>query len=190
MKLDSFSFSKFIIATLLLSLLSPTIHARSTKLVDPQPVTINCHLTEKQMKSGIRNGGAVRNWAVVRQDSGQTELTYIKGGNKHSINVNVSYTENTFAITYKDSFNLNYKVNRKGVREIHPNAVKWMANLSGDILRLASMQCFNKPDYPDSPEPESPSTTDELRALVELRDGGIITEEEFQKLKSEILERD
>jgi len=143
MKLSTLTFSKVIFAILLLSLLSPTVYARSTTLVDPQPVTINCNLSEKQMKSGIRNGAAVRNWTVVRQDSGQTELNYIKGGNKHSINVNVSYTENTFAITYKDSFNLNYKVNRKGVREIHPNAVKWMANLSGDIQRLASMQCFD-----------------------------------------------
>ena len=117
-------------------------------------------------------------------------MNYIKGGNKHSINVNVSYTENTFAITYKDSFNLNYKVNRKGVREIHPNAVKWMANLSGDILRLASMQCFDEPNYLNSSKPGTPSTADELKALVELRDDGIITEEEFQKLKAKFLERE
>jgi hypothetical protein len=190
LKLDTFSFSKCIIATLLLSLLSPTVYARSTKLVEPQAVTINCNLSEKQMKSGIQNGGKVRNWTVVSQASGQTELNYIKGGNKHSINVNVSYTENTFAITYKDSFNLNYKVNRKGGREIHPSAVKWMANLSGDILRLANIQCLDEPNHRNASKPETSSTTDEFRALVELRDGGIITEEEFQKLKSEVLERD
>ena len=39
-------------------------------------------------------------------------------------------------------------------------------------------------------EPEMPSYIDELKALAALRDDGIITEEEFQKQKAEILERE
>jgi hypothetical protein len=190
MKLKTLSFSKIIIATLVLSFLSPAVYARSTTLVEPQPITINCDLSEKQMKSGIRNGGAVRNWVVVRQDPGQTELNYKKGGNKYSIKVNVSYTKNTFAVTYKGSYNLNYKVNKKGVRKLHPNAVKWMANLSGDIQRLTNSQCFDEPNYLNSSKPVTPSSTDDLEALVSLRDDGIITEDEFQNLKAKILDRE
>ena len=66
MKHNTLFFSKIIITTLLLSLLSPAVYARSTTLSEPQPVTINCDLTEKQMKSGIRNGGAVRHWVVSK----------------------------------------------------------------------------------------------------------------------------
>jgi hypothetical protein len=190
MKLNARFFSKVIITTLLLSLLSPTVYARSTTLSEPQRVTISCHLTERQMKSAIRIGGAVRNWVVVKENSGRTELNYVKGGGKHSIFVNVGYTKNTFAVTYKSSNNLNYKVNKKGVRQIHPNAVKWMLNLSADIQRLTNSQCFDEPNHLNSSKPVTPSTTDELKALVELRDDGIITEDEFQKLKAKILEKE
>jgi len=42
----------------------------------------------------------------------------------------------------------------------------------------------------DSNRFDRPHYTDELKALATLRDDGIITEEEFQKQKAEILERE
>lgn len=155
MKLNSLSFSKIIIATIALSLLPPTVYARSKKLVEPAPVTLNCHLSDKQMKSGIRNGGTVRNWVVVSQTPGNTVLNYKKHGEKHSLTVNVNYTKNTFAVTYKDSFNLNYSVNKKGIRKIHPKPINWMSNLSGDIQKYTNNQCFEKPDEPQQVQSKS-----------------------------------
>ncbi len=162
MKPNTLSFSKVIIATLALSLLPPTVYARSKKLVEPAPVTINCHLSNKQMKSGIRNGGAVRNWVVVNETPGFTELNYKKGGSKHSLTVDVSYTENTFAVTYRNSINLNYRVNKKGIREIHPKPNNWMSNLSGDIERFANSQCFE-----DSAEPNEPQQAQSKSELIQ-----------------------
>lgn len=140
MKLNSHSFSKAIITTLVLCLFSPTIYARSTTLTEPAPVTLNCDLSEKKMQIGIRNGGAMRGWVIVNQTAGNTELNYVKG-DKYSITVDVNYTANTFAVKYKDSMNLDYK-EKKGVRYLHPNAVKWMINLSGDIRLNTNDQCF------------------------------------------------
>jgi len=162
MKLNKLSCSKVILVTLALSLLPPTIYARSKKLVEPDPVTLNCDLSEKQMQLAIRNGGAVRNWIAVGQTPGLTELNYKKGGNKHSINVNVSYTKNTFAVTYKSSINLNYHVNKKGIREIHPKPNKWMSNLSGDIERFTNSECFE-----DSAEPDEPVQAQSKSELIQ-----------------------
>ena len=152
MKLNTLSFSKVIIVALALCLLSPAVHARSKKLVEPYPVTLSCNLSEKQMTLGIRNGGAARNWVVISQAPGNTELNYKKGGNKHSLTVNVSYTKNTFAVTYKSSINLDYHVNSKGVRKLHPKAISWISNVSEDIKRFTNSQCLEESDESDGPQ--------------------------------------
>ena len=165
MRYNIFTCSSMIIAGLALCLLPPAVLARSTELVEPDPVTIYCNLSTEKMMEGIRAGGVVRHWKVIGQSLGNAELQYIKGKNKHILTVNVSYTANTFAITYKDSVNLKYRVgeylnfivdedgNRigtdgkrtegEGVRYIHPRAVGWMRNLSSDIQGAANNLCSN-----------------------------------------------
>ena len=132
--------TRMIIVVLALSLLPPAVLARSTELVEPDPVTISCSLSAEKMKEGIERGGAMRHWIVVNQNPGNTELQYAKGS-KHVITVNVSYTANTFAITYKDSSGLNYAVQDDGTRRIHPRPVGWMQNLSNDIRLTTSNLC-------------------------------------------------
>lgn len=136
-------FTRFSIFTAVIacSLIPPVIHARSTELVEPPPVTIDCNLSADKMKEGIMRGGAVRGWMVVSQTPGNTELKYIKGNNKHIISVNVKYTANSFAITYKDSVNLNYGVMEDGTRRLHPRPIGWMTNLSGDIRVATNNFC-------------------------------------------------
>lgn len=130
-----------IIAALVLCLLPPAVLARSTKLVEPDPVTLNCSLPAEKMQEGIKFGGAMRGWKVVSQNPGNTVLQYIKGDRRHVITVNVSYTANTFAVTYKDSDNLNYEVKDDDIRYLHPRAVGWMKNLNKDIQNLANNLC-------------------------------------------------
>jgi len=164
MKYNIVTRSNMIIAGLALCLLPPAALARSTKLVEPDPVTINCNLSAEKMVEGIRAGGVMRHWKIVGQSPGNAELQYVKGDNKHVITVNVSYATNTFAVTYKDSINLNYRVgedlyfivdedddgvgedsNRgegEDIRYIHPRAVGWMRNLSSDIQGAANNLCF------------------------------------------------
>ena len=141
MKFNLFGRSYLIIAALALCLLPPAVLARSTTLVEPDPVTTSCSLPAEKMQEGIKSGGAMRRWMVVGQTPGNTELRYIKGDNKHIITVNVSYTANTFAVTYKDSSGLNYAVTDDGTRSIHPYPVKWMRNLSGDIEAATNNLC-------------------------------------------------
>ncbi|VAW77196.1 hypothetical protein MNBD_GAMMA13-659 [hydrothermal vent metagenome] len=121
--------------------LSPAAHARSTHLIEPEPVTINCHLPAEEMNEAILKGGAARKWVAIEQMKGVTELKYVKGNNKHLLIVEVSYTADTFAITYKDSVNLNYSVTNEGTRRIHPRPIGWMKNLSSDIQLAANNLC-------------------------------------------------
>jgi hypothetical protein len=141
MKYHILTRSNSIIAALVLCLLPPVALARTTVLVEPAPVTINCDLPAEKMKQGIVTGGSMRRWMAVSQTPGNTELRYIKGDHKHVITVNVSYSANTFAVTYKDSSGLNYTVKDDGTRRIHPKPVSWMENLSGDIQRAANNLC-------------------------------------------------
>ena len=141
MKLDRLTSSMTIIAFLVVCVLPPTAHARATKLIEPAPVTTNCVLTLEDMKKAITAGGAVRGWTVVDQTPGNIELKYVKGAYKHVLSVNVQYTKNTYSVTYKDSTNLNYKVKRNGVREIHPRPIGWMKNLSIDIQTKTDVVC-------------------------------------------------
>jgi len=140
MKFNLFVRPHLIVAALALCLLPPAVLARSTPLVEPDPVTISCSLSGEKMQQGIKSGGAMRHWIVVNQNPGNTELRYAKG-DKHVITVNVSYTANTFAVTYKDSSGLNYAVKDDGTRRIHPRPVGWMKNLSGDIQMATNNLC-------------------------------------------------
>ena len=142
MKFNLFARPHLIVAVLALCLLPHTVLARSATLVEPDPVTISCSLPAEKMKEGIERGGAMRRWMVVGQSPGNTELRYVKGNNKHVLTVNVSYTANTFAVTYKDSSGLNYAVKDDGTRRIHPNSNVWMKNLSSDIQRTANSLCY------------------------------------------------
>jgi len=143
MKFNVLVRSHLIMAALALCLLPPAVLARSTELVEPDPVTISCSLPTEKMKEGIKSGGAMRHWMVVSESQGNTELQYVKGNNKHVITVNVIYTANTFAVTYKDSSGLNYAVKADGTRRIHPRPVGWMSNLSNDIQRTTNNLCSN-----------------------------------------------
>ena len=124
-----------------LGLLSPVAYGRAIDLVEPTKVLINCELGAERMVEAIIRGGGVRKWFAVSQGPGVVELQYIKGNNKHIINVNVQYTANTFAVTYKDSVNLNYSKTSDGQQMLHPRSVGWMKNLSGDIRLATSDDC-------------------------------------------------
>ena len=133
-----------IVIVLALLILSPAANARSTLLVEPGSVNIDCELPIESMKEGIVSGGAVRGWAVISQEPGATHLKYVKGAYKHTITVNVWYASDWYSITYEDSTNLNFQVKRNGNRYIHPRPIVWMKNLSTDIRKSTDKLCLNK----------------------------------------------
>mgnify|MGYP001549260456 CR=1 FL=1 len=139
-----FSFTITMIISLVAGSSPRTADARSTELVEPDPVTTSCVLPADEMKQAIISGGAVRSWMPVNQTDNSVELKYVKGANKHMLMVDVAFSENAFSVHYKDSINLNFKVKRNGVRVIHPRPVLWMTNLSNDIRIKTETFCIQQ----------------------------------------------
>ena len=128
------------LAFVLLLISNPSM-ARSTTLIEPPSVTMQCDLTSADMSEAIISAGEIRGWRPVGKTPGNVELRFIKGNGKHVITVNVAYTKNTFAVFYKDSTNLNYKVKKDGTRVIHPRPIGWLSNLSMDIESKTVVKC-------------------------------------------------
>ena len=128
------------LAFVLLLISTPTM-ARSTTLIEPPSVTIQCVLSSADMSEAIISAGELRGWRAVGTSPGNVELRFIKGNGKHVITVNVGYTKDTFAVFYKDSTNLNYKVKKDGTRVIHPRPIGWLSNLSMDIESKTVVKC-------------------------------------------------
>jgi hypothetical protein len=122
---------------------APTANARTTLLVEPGFVSLDCVLSAQAMQEAISSGAAIRNWSVISQNPGVTQLKFVKGAYKHIITVDVKYGSDWYLVTYKDSTNLNFKKKRNGNRYIHPRPITWMKNLSADIHKNTDNLCRN-----------------------------------------------
>ena len=122
---------------------SSSAYARTTLLVEPGFVSLDCELSTQAMKEAISSGAAVRSWSVISHDDGTTQLKFVKGAYKHIISVDVKYGSDWFTVLYRDSTNLNFKKKRNGNRYIHPRPITWMKNLSADIHKNTDSLCRN-----------------------------------------------
>lgn len=86
-------------------------------------------LTLDDYRNAIIRAGARRDWTFTDLGPGQLEGTVLVRG-KHRATVTIDYTTTGYAITYKDSQNLNYDA---ATGQIHPNYNAWIGNLRGEI---------------------------------------------------------
>jgi hypothetical protein len=109
--------------------------------------------------------------------------------NKHYAVVEIPYSESTYSIIYTSSTNLSYNEKRQ---TIHRNYNKWVLQLSTAInrqfLTLSSVPVENDHGN-DRTTTEKEDIFDQLMKLDELRDRGILTDEEFEVEKKELLEK-
>ena len=71
------------------------------------------------------------------------EFAQIIVRNKHTLAVEIKYTNKSFDINYKSSKNLNYSAN-DGKPRIHPNDNSWMQNINNDISSQLNYMCVSK----------------------------------------------
>lgn len=102
----------------------------SEVLVDPAPIAVPEGLTEKAVGKSIRTGIAGRGWVVSRSEAGFMEATL--NLRSHMAKVGITYDTKTIQIRYLESTNLDY-AEKKGVRRIHGNYLKWINNMVRDI---------------------------------------------------------
>lgn len=115
-------------------------YARSTTLVDPAVVQLDCTLSLPQMEKAINSGLNGRAWTYKLEQPGHIEGRVLVRG-KHTLWVDILYTGTSFDINYKDSDNLNYRVKDDGTRILHPNGNSWMENIRNDIRNHAAAMC-------------------------------------------------
>lgn len=88
----------------------------------------NAQVSEEKMKTVIVNALQKREWTVQRL-SPQRVQAEITVRNQYYAAIDITYTRNSYAITYRDSRELAYKDGK-----IHRNYNRWVNNLDSDIM--------------------------------------------------------
>ncbi|OIN43586.1 hypothetical protein BLL37_18370 [Pseudomonas azotoformans] len=88
----------------------------------------NAQVSEEKMKMVIVNALQKREWTVQRL-SPQLVQAEINVRNQYYAAIDIRYTRNSYAITYRDSRELGYKDGK-----IHRNYNRWVSMLDRDIM--------------------------------------------------------
>lgn len=131
---------KLVIAVLGSVAMVSAAHARSKPIIDPPKTQSPCTLSEERMLQGINGGLIGRGWVITdRQPGLLTAKVLVRG--KHTLEVTIAYTSDSYDIDYKDSVNLNYHVDDDGTQYLHPNGISWMENIRSDIAKQLEFMC-------------------------------------------------
>ncbi len=118
-----------------------TANARwAVPLLNPGSISWGCDLSMSEVKKGINAGLLVRNWIPSNEQTGYTQGKIVVRG-KHTLVVDINYTNSRFDIKYKSSNNLKHSIDSAGVEKIHPNANSWMENLKNAITTVLKGKC-------------------------------------------------
>ncbi|ROM49878.1 hypothetical protein BK648_11850 [Pseudomonas poae] len=116
-------------ATLITLALLTTAGCTSKPVLNTQhDLPAGTQVSEEQVKQVIVNALQKREWTVQRL-SPQLVQAEITVRNQFHAEIDVRYTRNSYAITYRDSRDLGYKDGK-----IHRNYNRWVSMLDRDIL--------------------------------------------------------
>lgn len=112
------------------------------------PIPFGETLSDKDIAAAIVRAGALTGWVIRPVQPGLMDGRLEVRG-KHHVVVEIAYTQQEYAIRYKDSAGMEYQANsdikgRNGKAyegsSIHPNYNKWVATLDRNIrLELARL---------------------------------------------------
>lgn len=122
--------SLFLIAASLLGF-STVGHARTEAYVAPLPIDVPAGMKKASVREAIVRALPQRAWVGKEISANEMEATHDKAG-KHAMTVSIQYSEKQITLSYKDSYNLNYRQDASGA-VIHPTGNVWLRNLRGDI---------------------------------------------------------
>ena len=118
-----------IVLTIVATLLLGACRTAPIFNVEAQPVAISgASHTADDVRKAILRAGSRRGW--VFSDEGPGKLVGTLSLRKHQATVDVTYSEDNYDITYRDSQNLSYDAESN---KIHANYNGWVQNLVKDI---------------------------------------------------------
>ncbi|MCF5720126.1 hypothetical protein [Pseudomonas syringae] len=121
--------SSLLRATLITLALLTTAGCTSKPILNTQhELPANNQVSDEKMKTIIVNALQKRNWTVQRL-SPQRVQAEITVRNQYYAAIDIRYTRNSYAITYRDSRELGYKDGK-----IHRNYNRWVSMLDRDIM--------------------------------------------------------
>ncbi|MCP1466847.1 MULTISPECIES: hypothetical protein [unclassified Pseudomonas] len=121
--------SSLLRATLITLALLTTAGCTSKPILNTQhDLPANAQVSEEKMKTVIVNALQKREWTVQRL-SPQLVQAEITVRNQYYAAIDIRYTRNSYAITYRDSRELGYKDGK-----IHRNYNRWVSMLDRDIM--------------------------------------------------------
>ena len=139
--------------------------------------------TTDEIRSAIIKGSQSRLWtAEVVGDRLVRAKLNVK--NKHYAVVEIPFTETSFSILYVSSENLDYNSKK---HQIHRNYNKWVVQLSAQIDK-AFQDIEREAAVVRRDRARVSGLFDELMKLDELRDQGLLTDEEFEAEKKKLLD--
>ena len=120
---------------IILSTLSLLIFTACTSMPvrNVNDVKIRQSLTKKQVAEAIIDAATRRKWNVIKEEANVIQLSI--SPRKHTLTVDVPFSEEMYSINYVSSENLNYDA-KSGT--VHKKAYKWMLRLRKDIDKALS----------------------------------------------------
>lgn len=98
--------------------------------IPPRSLTLADGIT---MQEAILRGGAKKGWAMYQKQDGLILGNLSVRG--HEVNVQIPYTDNSYAISYDSSSNMLYQEKKN---RIHRKYNQWVRNLDLEIRRAAA----------------------------------------------------
>jgi len=142
----------------------------------------------KEVQAAIIEGCAARGWSASLESEGMISASILVRG-KHLAQIAIPFDSSTFSLLYVSSENLDYDPDRN---TIHRNYNKWVLKLSRTINQkfsagLAASQ-VSALEAKTAAGSQRDDVYGKLLQLGELRDKGIISEEEFEAEKRKLME--
>ncbi|TFY89861.1 hypothetical protein DYL59_11040 [Pseudomonas kairouanensis] len=133
--------SSLLRATLITLALLTTAGCTNKPILNTQhELPANTQVSEEKVKTIIVNALQKRNWTVQRL-SPQLVQAEINVRNQFYAAIDIRYTRNSYAITYRDSRDLGYKDGK-----IHRNYNRWISMLDRDIMAALRSNGVNVSD--------------------------------------------
>ena len=99
----------------------------------PIVTSTGTQLLLEDVRKIIMAAGQQHQWRFVDGAEKNTLIGTLKVRHKHIISVNIHYATDRYSITYRDSSNMNFKIDASGQKRIHPKYNAWIQNLIADI---------------------------------------------------------
>ena len=146
--------------------------------------------TAEEVQAVIIQGCHARGWSAVVDDAGLIRASITVRG-RHFAEVEIPYDASAYSINYLSSNNLDY--NEKKQR-IHRNYNNWVVKLSGTIdkylRRPVPIPAATKTGQASADQNGRSDIYSEILKLDDLRNRGLLTDEEFEAEKRKLLSKE